>query len=63
MVAFVTKEICQSEKHYPRILDSLLEEFQDLSLQELCNELSPMKNIQHQIDLVLGIRLLIFFIT
>lgn len=36
-------------------MQEILTEFEDLAFDELSNELPPMRNIQHQIDLVLGI--------
>lgn len=38
----------------PEPVNSLTEEFQDVFPSDILNELSPLRGIQHQIDLVLG---------
>jgi len=38
----------------PKIMQSMLEEFQDIMPKEMLEGLPPMRDIQHYIDLVLG---------
>ena len=38
----------------PKELRSMLEEFKEITLEELLNRLPPMRDIQHQNDLALG---------
>lgn len=46
------KEIHNSESILSKVLHTLLNEFEYLSPEELPNEVPPLRNIQHIIDLV-----------
>jgi hypothetical protein len=55
MLTLVVKGVeSDSKAVIPRLIRSILEEFGDLTLTELPTELPPLRDIQHQIDLVLG---------
>ena len=47
-------EETESEKEIPTDVEQILEEFVDVVLEEIPHGLPPMRDIQHQIDLVLG---------
>lgn len=44
------------KNHHP-LLQALLNVFNGFSLEDLPNKLPPLRNIQHQIDLILGVKL------
>ena len=45
---------CSLIEIVPKVVTSLLEEFADVFPKDLAEELPPLCDIQHQIDLVLG---------
>ena len=47
----------KSTSTYSPDVSSLLNEFSDVMLDELFDELPPLRNIQHAIDLVMGSQL------
>ena len=54
VVALVVKGQCEATIDIPTKVQEVLADFPDLSPNELPNELPPMQNIQHHIDLILG---------
>ena len=50
----VTRETKQGDSNSPMELSDLLKEFQDIMLAEMPNQLPPMREIQHAIDLISG---------
>ena len=52
--ALVVTEKGAREEEVPKRVQSLLSEFSALVSEELPNDLPPLRDIQHQIDLVLG---------
>jgi hypothetical protein len=55
MLTLVVKGVeSDSKAVIPRLIKPILEEFGDLAPLELSTELPPLRDIQHQIDLVLG---------
>ncbi|XP_059446441.1 uncharacterized protein LOC132177987 [Corylus avellana] len=50
----VRKECTPTEEAVPEAMKGLVEELSDMFTKELPEELSPLRDIQHQIDLVLG---------
>ena len=54
VMALVVIEETKSEKEIPQEVRMILEEFVDVVLEKIPHDLPPMRNIQHQIDLILG---------
>ena len=54
VMALVVVEETESEKEIPKEVEPILEEFVDVVPQEIPHGLTPMSDIQHQIDLVPG---------
>ena len=54
VIALVGVEETESEKEIPTHVEPILEEFVDVVPEEIPHGLPPMRDIQHQIDLVLG---------
>ena len=54
LMAFVAVEETGSEKEITKEVEPILEEFVDVVPEEIPHGLPPMRDIQHQIDLILG---------
>ena len=54
VMALVTIEETESEKEIPKVVEPILAEFFDVVPEEIPHGLPPMRDIQHQIDLVPG---------
>ena len=54
VMALVTVEETESEKEIPKEVEPILEEFVDVVHEEIPHGLPPMRDIQHQIDLIPG---------
>ena len=54
VLMLVTRETHQGDNNTPIELSDLLEEFQDIMPDEMPNQLPPMREIQHAIDLIPG---------
>ena len=50
----ITREKKQGDNNSPMELSDLLNEFQDIMPAEIPNQLPPMREIQHAIDLIPG---------
>ena len=53
-MALVSIEETESEKEIPKEVEPILAEFVDVVPEEIPHGFPPMRDIQHQIDLVLG---------
>ena len=54
VMALVAIEETESEKEIPKVVEPILAEFVDVVLEEIPHGLPPMRDIQHQIDLIPG---------
>ena len=54
VMALVSIEETKSEKEIPKEVELILEEFVDVVPEEIPHGLPPMRDIQHQIDLIPG---------
>ena len=54
LMAREVEEFKEQDKEYPTNICKILDDFSDLWPVELPNQLPPMRDIQHAIDLILG---------
>ena len=53
-MAWKVEEFKEQDKKYPTNVRKILDDFSDLWLAELPNQLSPLRDVQHAIDLIPG---------